>query len=856
MKRAFVLLSLVLPLAAEAQVDLRVQESLLTNLRARQLGPTTMGGRISDLAVYEKEPRIFFMATAAGGLWKTENGGITTEVIFDRESTSALGAVAVQQNDPNVIWVGTGEASSRNSVSWGDGVYKTTDGGKTWQNVGLRNTKHISKIIIHPTNPNVVYVAALGHLWGYNDERGLYRTSDGGKTWERILFVDDKSGIIDLQLDPKNPNTIYASSWERLRKPYNWMPIGMGSALWKSTDAGKTWRKLTKGLPITTMTGRIGFDIHRSNPRIMVATVEHYLMNDGKRTPDHGFYRSEDGGESWTKMSNTNPRPFYFSMPRIDPVNPQRVYVPAVQIHVSDDGGKTFRILRTTVHVDHHAMWINPTDSNHIIIGQDGGIGQTRDGGSKWESINNMPLGQYYAIGFDMRKPYWVYGGLQDNGSWATPTQTTRGGVAFWDSYNVGGGDGFFVQVDPNDWTTLYSESQGGAVSRRDQRTGEVRFIRPNPPRGEIYRWNWSTPIHISPHNSRTIYVGANKLFRSVDRGDNWQVISPDLTENNPQKWDTGIENTGAERHNTIITISESPRRAGVIWVGTDDGNVQVTQDGGVTWTNVTANVPGLPPFTWCSRVTASKYEEGRAYATFDGHRNNDYKPYVFVTEDFGATWRPLHAGIPENDSCYVIKEGERNPNLLYLGTERSLYISFDRGQNWARFRSGEFPTVPIHDLAVHPRELDLIIGTHGRSILILPVGALEEMTEDNLKKDVHLARPANIFLLGRVTGGSWDGDRVYASPNTQPGTQFSYYLKADAAEEATIVVADAAGETVHEVKGPAKAGLNVVSWNGRVKNRIVPAGDYRVTLKVGGREYVTSLRVEDVMGEFQPPRQ
>ncbi|MFY9234335.1 MAG: hypothetical protein WAO58_07735 [Fimbriimonadaceae bacterium] len=847
-------------------------QSLLANYSARQLGPTIMGGRVTDLAVFEKDPRTFYVASAGGGLWRTDNSGITFRVVFDRESTVSIGAVAVDPNNPEIVYVGTGEGTSRNSVGWGDGIYKSTDGGKTWANIGLKDSAQVHKIKVNPKNPNIVFVAALGRLWGASDERGLYKSSDAGKTWKRVLYVDNKTGASDLIIDPQNPNNMLVSMYERSRKAYTFISGGPGSGLWRSTDGGETWKKVTKGLPAKGFFGRIGMDYFYKNPKIVVATIEHaeYKPRAGggadERTSESGSYRSKDGGETWEKTSTTNPRPFYFSMPKQDPQDENRWYIPAVSLHYSEDAGKNFRVMRTSVHVDHHAMWINPQDNDHMIIGQDGGVGQTRDRGLTWEHLNNMVLGQFYSIAFDNRKPYWVYGGLQDNGSWGGPTQTSRGGVAFWDWYGIGGGDGFHVQVDPNDWTTVYSESQGGAMQRLDQ-SGRTpgRSIRPTRsntfpplPEGERLRFNWSTPIVLSPHNSKTVFTGAQRLFMSVNRGDTWKVMSPDLTTNDPEKQKAGVgsatpEATGAENHCTITTISESPRQAGIIWAGTDDGNLQITQDGGATWTNVAPNVPDLPKGTWVSRVTASKYMAGRAYATFDGHRSDDNNPYVYVTEDFGKTWTKRNAGIPNGDSAYVIKEGEKNPDLLFLGTEMSLWISLDRGENWSRYRSGGFPTVPVHDVAVQPRDMDLVIGTHGRSIWILPIGALEEMTSENLDKDVVLTKPAPVYNLGRVTGGqqgAWDGDRVYMSPNTQPGTLISYYLKADMTGDAKVKVVDAMGETMGEMTGTAKKGLNVVNWRPGRGQRVAAAGEYRVVLTVGGKEYVTSVKVENASDE------
>ncbi|MBI3721528.1 MAG: hypothetical protein HY248_03160, partial [Fimbriimonas ginsengisoli] len=481
-------------------------------------------------------------------------------------------------------------------------------------------------------------------------------------------------------------------------------------------DAGKTWKRITRGLPEGDL-GRIGISLFRGDPRRLVATIEN--------KKEGGVYLSTDEGDSWKKVNALNPRPFYFSRPCCDPSDVNRIYLAGISLHYSVDGGKTFRAIRSSVHVDYHALWVDPSDSNHILVGNDGGVGQTRDRGVTWEHLNNLPIGQFYAGTYDMRRPYWVYGGLQDNGSWAYPTQSMRGQTGFWDAMGENDSDGFHVQVDPTDWRTVYWESQGGGIERYDQAKRSGTNLRRNV-KGQNLRFNWSTPFIISPHNPRTLYIGSNMLFKTVDRGDHWRMVSPDLTTNNPAQINLGegpisAVRTGAEQHCTIITISESPMRPGLLWVGTDDGLVQVSQDDGATWTNVTKSIPGLPDGLWCSRVCASRFVEGRAYATFDGHRSDDFHPYVSVTEDFGKTWSSLAAGLPQGDSLYCITEGQQNPDLLYLGSEMSLRFSFDRGKTWSKLRTG-FPTVAVHDLVVHPRDLDLIAATHGRSLWTIDV--------------------------------------------------------------------------------------------------------------------------------------
>jgi photosystem II stability/assembly factor-like uncharacterized protein len=828
--------------------------NLFANMTARSIGPVNMGGRIMDISVYEKDPRIFFVASASGGVFKTENDGLTFTPIFDKEGSISMGAVAVCQSNPDILWIGTGEQSSRNSAAWGDGAYKSIDGGKTWAHMGLTETMHISKVYIDPKNPDHVLVGALGRLWGPNKERGLYRTTDGGKTWTTVLDVDENSGIIDLAVDPKNPRNMLCATWQRLRKPYDMVSGGPGSGLWKSTDGGDHWRKITKGIPNQTL-GRIGLSYFHDNPKIVIASIEHGLLPGEKKPSGRsditdtggGIYQSTDGGESWKRVTNRNPRPFYFSMPRQDPKDVNTFYMPGVDLNVTSDLGKTFKTIAGRVHSDYHAFWINPQDHDQILIGCDGGIYESRDMGKTWQMKNTLAIGQFYAVAYDMRKPYWVYGGLQDNGSWGIPTQTTHNGVAFFDAISVGGGDGFHVQVDPDDWGTVYSESQGGAVSRTDVRTGGSRFIRP---REANLRFNWSTPIELSPWSSKTVYVGSNKLFRSSNRGDNWDAISPDLTTNDPEKMKAGDlsvspERTGAENYCTIISISESPRRQGLIYVGTDDGLVQKTEDAGKTWVNLTANIPGVPANTWCSRVIASKWVDGRVYALFDGHRSNDFKPYAFVSEDFGKTWNSLAAGLPDFDCLYVIREGEKNQDLLYLGSEKSLRFSLDRGATWTRFRQN-FPTVAVHDLKVHPRELDLIIATHGRSLWTLDVSALEGMSKGTLSQDVAIFKPQNVYFLGRGAGNWFGGDGVFTSGNSQPGTKITYYLKQPVSGEVTLTVGDAGDISTTDLETTNKAGLNIVSWNGRIDGRNVAPGDYRVVLTAGGKSYVTSVHVED----------
>lgn len=839
-------------------------ESILDGLEWRCIGPAIMGGRIDDFAVVESNPRIVYVATASGGLWKTTNAGVTWEPIFDNETTSSIGDVTVSPSHPDIIWVGTGEPNNRQSSSWGDGVFKSADGGKTWKNMGLRDTHHIGRIAIHPTNPDIVYVAALGRLWGPNKERGLFRTTDGGKTWVNTKFINEDTGFVDVAIDPESPNILYAAAYQRRRTAYGFSGGGPGSGLYRTTDGGDTWERLANGLPDGT-TGRIGIDICRRNPNIVYAIVEH---------KSGGIFRSEDKGATWKKMSSTNPRPMYYSKIRVDPLNDLRIWVLGASMYVSEDGGKNFvQDYVREIHGDYHAMWINPADSDHMIVGSDGGIHFSHDRGRTWDFVNTLPLGQFYEVGFDMRSPYHVYGGLQDNGSWGGPSATwTRQGITNDEWIRIGGGDGFYVQVDPSDHTTLYAESQDGNVFRFDLKSGESKTIRPQPDDGkETYRFNWNSPILISPHNPKTIYYGGNKLFKSLDRGDNWEASADLTTQTDRNKLPImGVvpdasalsRNDGVLHYGTITTISESPLKEGILWVGTDDGNLQVSRDGGKIWKNVVGKIQGLPKNTYVTRIIASHAAEGRAYAAFDGHRSNDFKAYVFSTEDFGETWRNISSGIPEGSCVSVIREHPRNHNLLFVGTERGAYMSINRGAGWTRIK-GNLPLVPVDDIAIHPRDNDLIFGTHGRSIWILDdITPLEQLTQETLSSESTLfdARKAMVFNPHLHKGNN--GHKIYIAPNPPFGAMISYFLKEKAKEDPKIVITNAGGEVVRELKGSKEAGIQRIAWDLRYTPPAAPAGDqpmdrflrvqapfvlpgeYKVTLKAAGQETPKTVEV------------
>jgi photosystem II stability/assembly factor-like uncharacterized protein len=618
-----------LPSLAGAQSADRVG-SLFEKMSWRSIGPAVMGGSTVDIEAVEKKPWLIYAAVGPSGVWRSENGGVTWTPVFFKEATVSVGDVTIAQSHPDIVWVGTGESTGRNSVTIGDGVYKTVDGAKTWTNMGLKETRHVSRIVINPGDPNIVYVAAMGHLWGPNPERGVFKTTDGGKTWRQVLQVNENTGCADLAMDPSDSLTLYAAMYEHRRSPYYFSSGGPGSGLYRTVDGGETWTRLTKDLPEGVL-GRIGIAVAPSAPGVVYALIEH---------KEGGIWRSEDRGASWKRMCDpqtyrrVNTRPFYYSQIWVDPTDDRVVYVQSTGFHVSTDGGQKFKPIGAGTHPDHHALWIDPSNPLHLVDGNDGGIDISHDGGKTWLPVQNIDAAEVYQVGYDFRRPYRVYCGLQDNGIWGGPSATFDvSGIANDDWVSIGGGDGFFTQADPNDPNTVYGNSQMNGLYRYDWRVQKSKGIRPAaalaaPP----FRFNWNSPIHLSPHDSNTVYAGGHVLLRSPDRGVTWSVISPDLTTNDPKKQvDSGgpitLDNSGAEMHCTITTVAESPLAKGTIWCGTDDGNVQVTRDGGTTWTNVSPNLKGLPPNTWCSRVEASRHDAGKASASFDGHGRRLRRP-------------------------------------------------------------------------------------------------------------------------------------------------------------------------------------------------------------------------------------
>jgi len=839
--------------------------SLFEKMSWRSIGPAVMGGRTVDIEAVEKAPWIIYAAIGPSGVWKSENAGLNWSPVFHKETTVSVGDVTIAQSHPEIVWVGTGESTCRNSVTIGDGVYKSTDGGKSWKNMGLAETRHISRIVINPGDPNIVYVAAMGHLWGPNSDRGVFKTIDGGKSWKKVLYVNENTGCADLAMDPSDSLTLYAAAYEHRRWPYHFSSGGPGSGLYKTTDGGETWTRLTKDLPGGIM-GRIGIAVARSRPGVVYALIEH---------KEGGLWRSEDHGQSWKRTADAetyrriNTRPFYYSHIRVDPTNDQVVYVQSTGFHVSTDGGQKFRAIGAGIHPDHHALWINPSNPLHLIAGNDGGIDISSDGGKTWLPVQNIDAAEVYQVGYDLRQPYYVYCGLQDNGSWGGPSATYDAiGITNDDWVSLGGGDGFFTKADPDDSNTVYSNSQMNGLYRYDWRIQKSKGIRPaaglaEPP----YRFNWNSPILISPHDSKTVYSGGNFLFKSTDQGVSWEIVSPDLTTDDPEKQkDSGgpitLDNSGAEMHCTITTIAESPVEKGVLWCGTDDGNLQVTRDGGRTWANVVGNIQGLPRNTWCSRVEASHFDAGTAYAAFDGHRTDDYTTYVFKTTDYGRTWKSIKANLPFG-WVHVVREDVRNRNLLFVGTEFGIFASLDAGQSWFSLKN-DLPTVAVHDIAVHPRDNDLIIGTHGRGIWILDnIACLQEMSPEVLATPVHLfsVRPAT----ARYQSAKRESftKPLFAAKNPMPGLEVTAYLQTKPKERPKVSILDAKNDPVFEFNLSIKEGIQRDYWNlltvprtkegkritppatGFVALPLVAPGQFTVELNVDGQVFRTAAVVQ-----------
>ena len=796
---------------------------LLNNYSWRAIGPANMGGRVTDIDGVPGDPSTFYVSGADGGIHKTIDGGVNFSPIFDNQRAYSIGALTVSSSDSNVIWVGTGEGDPRNSVGYGWGVYRSVDAGLTWKHLGLKKTERIKRIVVDPNNPDVACICALGKQWGPNKERGVFRTTDGGKTWDKILYIDENTGCADIAIENENPRIMYAGMWTFRRKPWRFDDGGKNTAIYKTTDGGVTWKKIMKGLPKTDM-ARPGIYIAQSDPNIV------YLMTEfeGGGT----VFRSEDKGGNW-EMVNDDPkinfRPFYYSDVRVDPKSPNILFSISGWLSRSKDSGNTWERIATSVHGDHQSLWIDPKNPNYILNGSDGGFQRSFDGGDSWEIINNIELSQFYQMKKVFQKPYNVYGGLQDNGTWVGPSNSLyNAGILKRHWKGLAYGDGYFAEPIPGNEHLVYTNLQGGVPFLVDRRYGNVRTIHPYPKiigsAGDAidkhkYRFNWDSPIHISTHDPETVYIGGNVIFKSQDRGNSWKVISPDLTTNDKSKQITSggtiyQDNTAAEFHCTILYIAESPIQKGVIWAGTDDGNVQLSMDGGGTWKNLKDRIKGLPEFSWVSKIHASEHEAGTAFVTVDQHRMDDFRPYVFMTKNFGKSWEKISSNLPQDDYIKVVRQDPHNPKLLFAGMEHGIYASWNTGKHWEKINI-DLPNVSVRDLRIQKRDRDLIVGTHGRGAYILDdIRPIEEL-DQIIEKSVHLFPIREGILWNMYWRLENLGDRTYVAKNPEYGTYINYYLDHTPNNPIEIKILDAQNNLITSLKDEnPKKGINRLVWD------------------------------------------
>jgi len=855
---------------------------LLKNFAYRNLGPFRAGSWVTSFAVPEAPLRdhlyTLYVGTRNGGVWKTTNGGVTFEPVFDGQPKLSIGDVAVAPSNPNIVWAGTGEAFCARSSNSGDGVYKSTDAGKTWTNMGLGDSQHIARILIHPENPDVVYVAAMGHLFSTNAERGVFKTADGGKTWQKILFVSDKIGAVDLAMARSAPDTLYAAMYDKVRLPWHYELGGPESAIHKTIDGGQTWTRLGGGLP-TGRIGRIGLDVHQKNPAILCAVVENgnprpatprEAEQDKRRggtpparTVGNEVYRSDDAGKTWRKINAgsegaLNKSPYAFNQLRIDPNDPDTVYITGQSLVSTNDGGKTWKGLGwppdgvfQKAFGDWRTMWIDPQDSNRLIFGSDGGVNVSYDKGKTCIHLYNIPLGEFYAIGVDMEDPYNIYGGLQDHDSWKGPSNGWAGEVTLADWVTVGGGDGMYNVIDPADSRWVYNNREMGTMWRFDQKLGVQTLIAPKRGAGQKpLRFNWTPPIALSPHNPAIVYTGAQVVFRSLDRGDHWEEISPDLTTDDDAK----EHGEGFISYCTLTTIAESPVKPGLIWAGADDGKVQVTRDGGANWLDRTAKLTaaGAPENFWVSRVFPSPHDAGTCFVAKTGWRFDRFDPFLFKTTDYGETWTAVMGDLPAGKPVNAVIQDRKNADLLFAGTEQGVYVTLDGGKKWLPFKNN-MPWVKVTDLVIHPRENDLVVGSYGRGLWITDISPLQEMTGAALAEEVHLfdIEPTTQRVYGGIGNYQLLGDSHLSTPNEPNAVGINYYLKAKAAGPVKVTIADPYGQVVGQLTGKGEAGLNTVLWFMRAQRpgqgregdegfyggRLVGPGEYVVTLDVGGKK-------------------
>ena len=822
------LLTLVLSLLVPEIYNLNAQTNtsmseMLKSFSWRAIGPANMGGRVTDIDGVPGDPSTFYVSGADGGIFKTTNGGVSFNPIFENQRAYSIGALTIAPSDKNILWVGTGEGDPRNSVGYGWGVYKSIDGGMSWKHLGLKNTERIKRIVVDPKDPNVACVCALGKEWGPNNERGVFKTIDGGKTWEKILYIDENTGCADIAMETNNPRIMYAGMWTFRRKPWRFDDGGKNTALYRTMDGGQTWKKIMNGLPKKDM-ARPGVHIAQSEPNII------YLMTEfeGGGTA----FKSEDRGENW-KMVNDDPninfRPFYYSDVRVDPNQPNVLFSISGRLSRSKDSGNTWEQIAKTVHGDHQALWIDPTNSKYILNGSDGGFQRSFDGGDTWEIINNIELSQFYQMEIDNKKPYNIYGGLQDNGTWVGPSNSLyEAGILKRHWKGLAYGDGYFAVPIPGEEHFVYTNLQGGVPFLVDSRFGNVQTIHPYPKivgsAGDAiekhkYRFNWDSPIIISPHNPETVYFGGNVVFKSNNRGKSWEVISPDLTTNDKSKQRSSggtiyQDNTAAEFHCTILYLAESPIQKGVIWAGTDDGNIQVTLDGGKSWSNLKSRIKGLPKYSWISKIHASEHNAGTAIIVVDQHRMNDFRPYVYMTDDFGKTWKKITSNLPTNDYVKVVRQDPHNPNLLFAGMEHGIFASWNLGKSWEKINNN-LPNVSVRDLRIQARDRDLVVATHGRGVFILDdIHPIEEL-KNSIGKPIHLfpIREATLWnMYWRIENL---GDRTYAAKNPEYGTYINFSLHKDAKSPVNIDILDKNGSLVTSLEmKEAKKGINRVVWD------------------------------------------
>lgn len=891
------LLAAFAPLAAAPVAAQTLDDAWMDAMEWRSIGPANMSGRVTDVEGLPGPSKTFYVASAAGGVWKTTNNGVTFQPLFQNERVTAMGDLAIAPSDTMQIWAGTGEEDSRNSISPGGGIYKSVDGGLTWELKGLEGTEHIGRILVHPTDPNTVWVAALGPLWREGGDRGVYKTTDGGDSWRQVASVSDRAGFVDITMHPDDPNVLMATSWERIRGPYYLQSGGPGSGIWRSTDGGESWTEIEgAGLP-TTELGRIGIDYAPSNGDIVYAIVEAAAPSEDEGRLS-GLYRSEDGGTTWERKNAYNSRPFYYSQVTVDPNDADRVYFSTFEY--TEDGGATHASAAGDVHVDFHAYWVDPSDSDRIVVGNDGGIAISWDkGGNYWFPNHMGAMGQFYNISVDMGTPYRVCGGLQDNYTWCGPSRKTNGPITNHDWFRVSGGDGFVSQQDPRNPDIVYSESQGGNMGRSNLATGQRTSLgRPNwrdgyrvmqdsiamlwpdstqampsQHRARIQelqaratadsaamamRYNWNTPFFLSPHDPDVVYAAGNRVLKSTDMGDNLIPISPDLSRADPEKiristQETGgvtPDNTGAETFATIVSLNESPVQQGLLYAGTDDGNLWMSPDDGGQWIDLTDRVPGVPDGTYVTRIEPSHHDADRVYVTFDNHRRGDFTPYVLVSDDRGESFRSIASDLPTGkpDFAHVIREDLVNPDLLFVGTDVGLYVSLDRGGSWQPFMNG-LPTVPVHDLVIHPRDGELVAGTHGRSIWIADIRPLQQYDKVMMASDAYLFAPAPAFHMGmQPTGGEFTAQSYWQSNSPPSGARIQYWMGEGVDDEVEIEVRDATGGVVRTLAGSNRPGIHSVNWNLRGEGVTLPLSpsERRDSIAVAKRLEVVADSLED----------